>query len=95
MRALASAAITAMLFVGGTIYAIAQTTSPVPGAQPGTKKPGEELPKKGEGSGSAPIGPPAATPSRPNPTPGTPTTPGAPTEAQKQLDTPSSGGASK
>jgi collagen type III alpha len=78
--------------------AIAQPTSPVPGAQPGAKAPGTDLPNQSQGSGSAPIGPPA-TPANPS-TPGASTAPGTPgapstppgmangTEAQKKLDTP-------
>jgi hypothetical protein len=92
MRILISTAAAAALLVGGTL-AIAQPSSPVPGAQPGAKAPGEELPKKApEGSGSAPIGPPATGKTEAGPMPGKSSVPGAPNPTEKKLDTPSAGG---
>ena len=84
----------AMLVCGS---ALAQPASPVPGSQPGTKAPGSELPKQtpgATGSGSAPIGPPASSPSTTPSTPGQPSVPGTPSapNATKKLDTPSAGG---
>jgi hypothetical protein len=74
-------AFSGMLLAGA---AIAQTTTTPP--PPASSPP--------QGSGSAPMGPPAGAGKDAPSVPGTSTAPGNPNETQRRLDTPGQGGAS-